>query len=88
MSIHKELSQQLASNTVDVLETDWSVSERCSVGIENKWNFSQTLDIYLPVSCPCGSFTLHKLADMRRTGVGKPRPLLDQEKLDLFRGPD
>ncbi|KAH3728058.1 hypothetical protein DPMN_054004 [Dreissena polymorpha] len=30
-------------------------------------------------------FTLHKLADMRRTGVGKPRPLLDQEKLDLFR---
>ena len=31
-------------------------------------------------------FTLHKLADMRRTGVGKPRPLLDQEKLDLFRG--
>ncbi|KAH3715250.1 hypothetical protein DPMN_057956 [Dreissena polymorpha] len=33
-------------------------------------------------------FTLHKLADMRRTGVGKPRPLLDQEKLDLFRGPD
>ncbi|KAH3700312.1 hypothetical protein DPMN_075287 [Dreissena polymorpha] len=26
------------------------------------------------------------LADMRRTGVGKPRPLLDQEKLDLFRG--
>ncbi|KAH3735616.1 hypothetical protein DPMN_042151 [Dreissena polymorpha] len=33
-------------------------------------------------------FTLHKLADMRRTGVGKPRPLLDQEKLDLFRGHD
>jgi len=31
-------------------------------------------------------FTLHKLANMRRTGVGKPRPLLDQEKLDLFRG--
>ncbi|KAH3882082.1 hypothetical protein DPMN_006013 [Dreissena polymorpha] len=31
------------------------------------------------------SFTLHKLADMRRTGVEKPRPLLDQEKLDLFR---
>ncbi|KAH3886905.1 hypothetical protein DPMN_010918 [Dreissena polymorpha] len=31
-------------------------------------------------------FTLHKLADMRRAGVGKPRPLLDQEKLDLFRG--
>ncbi|KAH3878368.1 hypothetical protein DPMN_002257 [Dreissena polymorpha] len=31
------------------------------------------------------SFTLHKLAHMRRTGVGKPRPLLDQEKLDLFR---
>ncbi|KAH3859794.1 hypothetical protein DPMN_102617 [Dreissena polymorpha] len=30
-------------------------------------------------------FTLHKLANMRRTGVGKPRPLLDQEKLDLFR---
>ncbi|KAH3816937.1 hypothetical protein DPMN_118462 [Dreissena polymorpha] len=30
-------------------------------------------------------FTLHKLADMRRTGVGKSRPLLDQEKLDLFR---
>ncbi|KAH3851999.1 hypothetical protein DPMN_094488 [Dreissena polymorpha] len=30
-------------------------------------------------------FTLHKLAGMRRTGVGKPRPLLDQEKLDLFR---
>ncbi|KAH3691647.1 hypothetical protein DPMN_191683 [Dreissena polymorpha] len=30
-------------------------------------------------------FTLHKLADMRRTGVGKLRPLLDQEKLDLFR---
>ncbi|KAH3812885.1 hypothetical protein DPMN_141328 [Dreissena polymorpha] len=29
--------------------------------------------------CPC--FTLHKLTDMRRTGVGKPRPLLDQEKL-------
>ncbi|KAH3894716.1 hypothetical protein DPMN_018873 [Dreissena polymorpha] len=40
--------------------------------------------------CPCGQpivkrFTLHKLADMSRTGVGKPRPLLDQEKLDLFR---
>ncbi|KAH3801406.1 hypothetical protein DPMN_155056 [Dreissena polymorpha] len=30
-------------------------------------------------------FTLHKLADMRRTGVEKLRPLLDQEKLDLFR---
>ncbi|KAH3834651.1 hypothetical protein DPMN_107983 [Dreissena polymorpha] len=29
-------------------------------------------------------FTLHKLIDMR-TRVGKPRPLLDQEKLDLFR---
>jgi hypothetical protein len=35
--------------TVDVLETDWSASERCSVGIENKWNSSQTQDIYLPV---------------------------------------
>ncbi|KAH3813364.1 hypothetical protein DPMN_141820 [Dreissena polymorpha] len=33
-----------------------------------------------------GGFTLHKLANMRRTGVGKPRPLLDQEMLDLFRG--
>ncbi|KAH3885517.1 hypothetical protein DPMN_009512 [Dreissena polymorpha] len=33
-------------------------------------------------------FTLHKLANMRRTGVGKPRPLLDQQKLDLFRGHD
>ncbi|KAH3813961.1 hypothetical protein DPMN_142435 [Dreissena polymorpha] len=32
--------------------------------------------------------TLHKLANMRRTGVGKPRPLLDQAKLDLFRGHD
>ncbi|KAH3713327.1 hypothetical protein DPMN_073117 [Dreissena polymorpha] len=29
--------------------------------------------------------TLHKLADMRRTRVGKPRPLHDQEKLDMFR---
>ncbi|KAH3835516.1 hypothetical protein DPMN_108869 [Dreissena polymorpha] len=37
------------------------------------------------VRSPEKSFTLHKLADMRRTGVGKPRPLLDQEKLDLFR---
>ncbi|KAH3812740.1 hypothetical protein DPMN_141179 [Dreissena polymorpha] len=33
-----------------------------------------------------GWFTLHKLANMRRSGVGKPRPLLDQEKLDLLRG--
>ncbi|KAH3721220.1 hypothetical protein DPMN_064139 [Dreissena polymorpha] len=28
---------------------DWSASERCSVGIENKWNSSQTQDIYLPI---------------------------------------
>ncbi|KAH3770735.1 hypothetical protein DPMN_172028 [Dreissena polymorpha] len=30
-------------------------------------------------------FTLHELANVRRTGMGKPRPVLDEEKLDLFR---
>ncbi|KAH3846413.1 hypothetical protein DPMN_088714 [Dreissena polymorpha] len=32
------------------------------------------------------SFTLHEQANLRRTGVGKPCPVLDQEKLDLLRG--
>ncbi|KAH3795394.1 hypothetical protein DPMN_148944, partial [Dreissena polymorpha] len=31
-------------------------------------------------------FTLHEQANLRRIGVGKPRPVLDQEKLDLLRG--
>ncbi|KAH3750393.1 hypothetical protein DPMN_184914 [Dreissena polymorpha] len=39
-------------------------------------------------ACLTVRFTLHKLVNMRRTGVRKPRPLLDQEKLDLFRGHD
>ncbi|KAH3696148.1 hypothetical protein DPMN_083611, partial [Dreissena polymorpha] len=54
--------------------------------------FRQTSDKYLEgdsMNTHFGSgFTLHKLANMRRTRVGKPRPLLDQEKLDLFRGHD
>ncbi|KAH3706768.1 hypothetical protein DPMN_066157 [Dreissena polymorpha] len=31
-------------------------------------------------------FTLHEQANLRRSGVGKPSPVLDQEKLDLLRG--
>ncbi|KAH3692135.1 hypothetical protein DPMN_193948 [Dreissena polymorpha] len=46
------------------------------------------IELQLTAICMKYCFTLHKLADMRRTGVGKPRPLLDQEKLDLFRGHD
>ncbi|KAH3843449.1 hypothetical protein DPMN_116967 [Dreissena polymorpha] len=42
------------------------------------------LELPCPLMRPPNRFTLHKLANMR-TGVGKPRPLLDQEKLDLFR---
>ncbi|KAH3690022.1 hypothetical protein DPMN_192264 [Dreissena polymorpha] len=41
---------------------------------------------YLMYGLKIPGFTLHMLADMRGTGVVKPRPLLDQEKLDLFRG--
>ncbi|KAH3809728.1 hypothetical protein DPMN_138104 [Dreissena polymorpha] len=52
-----------------------------------KYNLQHIL--YIEITSPSSvCFTLHKLADMRRTGVGKPRPLLDQEKLDLFRGHD
>ncbi|KAH3701074.1 hypothetical protein DPMN_076058 [Dreissena polymorpha] len=36
-------------------------------------------------ACSTTGFTLHELANVRRTGAGKSHPVLDKEKLDLFR---
>ncbi|KAH3715870.1 hypothetical protein DPMN_058584 [Dreissena polymorpha] len=63
-----------------------------SIGRKLAWLGNQFLKAELTIPSDnvamCVGFTLHKLGNMRRTGAGKPRSLLDQEKLDLFRGPD
>ncbi|KAH3816518.1 hypothetical protein DPMN_118035 [Dreissena polymorpha] len=58
------------------------------------WSHNSSTACYLGIlknSCfrlNSQDFTLHEQANLRRSGVGKPSSVLDQEKLDLLRAGD
>ncbi|KAH3817880.1 hypothetical protein DPMN_119436 [Dreissena polymorpha] len=56
-----------------ILWIEYSCQKRAKGGLTDVWTL-------IP------DFTLHEQANLRRSGVGKLSPVLDQEKLDLLRG--